>query len=883
MFMLMGRGQGENSGNSGKFSVTRNGPSRRYLSKTQPIIFMKINAIAINLLLLAVTSGGISNARAIASDSERRLGTRYEKQFKDLKQNLEKALARVDARGKTDYLAAREAETEAEGTLKEAKDRVGKLGAAKGLVGHAKGKWIGGAEKGIAAAKAKLKDAKTADERKAAEQELAKWEKNKREGLAALEERQAKLDEALKDKPAAEKALKEAREALAAAKARTMQALEDLGLEKLLTSDAHDGPLARFVVMNEATPDKLAAFAGQGREQEAMIEEMLADDALLIQMAVADGARGGNYGRAMEIYHGIGEASEQPVEGTLQRLALAISLEHATPHKQRSAVADTKAPAEVDPVSRYLQYEKAFLNDRLDPAFVNLSVWDMRHVVNGEEPDEISVWGREMLRTYRPDHITMNDYRWRYVALVRSDISYGSQNVKDDKDELQFFQNILMNGGICGRRAFIGRFMLRAFGIPTTARPQRGHAALAHWTPDGWVVCLGGGWGAGWTKTPYDRDRDFLATTQARATGPHYLRVKRAHWIADLTGEKRVWGLEGRHQPGFWNGVALNTQRALIEAADSKTLEAVGEDIAEASDTKEKIEIVEVEVTEDDRKIREEDGVIRIPAAATDGSRGIRFMDSSLGGKQLHYGRGSNSEFEYAFQSRTRGKHALVAKLATPSWKQSFDVTVNGDEVAPMPLPHTVGLWGTTEPIAVELKNGRNTLRFKRTAGSNSKGITIKEFKLVPWDEREALLVEEESASEEETGVSSPYQKLLATSLLQSLAGLSADGRLEPLPMDLSISGSRVKLLEARGSGILALQAEEGGKVVPVALEDLKLGDHALLARLVARLCPDDPTAHALAGAYMKTLGDAALAEDYQRKAGSEAVEAFTVLLEGAA
>ena len=60
-----------------------------------------------------------------------------------------------------------------------------------------------------------------------------------------------------------------------------------------------------------------------------------------------------------------------------------------------------------------------------------------------------------------------------------------------------------MNGGVCGRRAFFGRFILRAFGVPTIARPSRGHAALARFTPEGWVVCLGGGWGAGWTKTFY--------------------------------------------------------------------------------------------------------------------------------------------------------------------------------------------------------------------------------------------------------------------------------------------------------------------------------------------------------------------------------------------
>lgn len=64
-------------------------------------------------------------------------------------------------------------------------------GRAKALVAHAKGKWIGGAEKGIAEAKEQLKNADGAAARKAAKEALAKWEKNKEEGLVALEERQA--------------------------------------------------------------------------------------------------------------------------------------------------------------------------------------------------------------------------------------------------------------------------------------------------------------------------------------------------------------------------------------------------------------------------------------------------------------------------------------------------------------------------------------------------------------------------------------------------------------------------------------------------------------------------------------------------------------------
>ena len=45
---------------------------------------------------------------------------------------------------------------------------------------------------------------------------------------------------------------------------------------------------------------------------------------------------------------------------------------------------------------------------------------------------------------------------------------------------------------LCGRRAFFGRFIMQAFGIPTAARKEPGHATLANWHPDGWATRLGG-------------------------------------------------------------------------------------------------------------------------------------------------------------------------------------------------------------------------------------------------------------------------------------------------------------------------------------------------------------------------------------------------------
>jgi formylglycine-generating enzyme required for sulfatase activity len=136
--------------------------------------------------------------------------------------------------------------------------------------------------------------------------------------------------------------------------------------------------------------------------------------------------------------------------------------------------------------------------------------------------------------------------------------------------------SILMNGGICGRRAFIGRFILRSFGIPTEARPSSGHGALCHWTPPddkGWVVNLAGGWGIGWTRTIYGKDLGFLATTQARAHAQAYWNVKRAQWIGDVMGERRVYSEQDEVKPvGFWYGLSLHIQKAINESKN-KTLE----------------------------------------------------------------------------------------------------------------------------------------------------------------------------------------------------------------------------------------------------------------------------------------------------------------------
>jgi len=406
----------------------------------------------------------------------------------------------------------------------------------------------------------------------------------------------------------------------------------------ILASDALDAQLVTHAVLVESTPEGLASFARQSKAHERLITQLLADTELMQQMLVADGPRTkpdgpAFFGQAMEVYTNIQKASPKAREGVLQRLAVAIALERRGQ----------------DPVQRYLHFEKAYLDGELDPGFPTLDTWNLRFVVNGNEGVDELAWGREMLRNYRPDHIYTQNRRSRYTRIVNTNVEYGSQRQRDDRPELTGYQNILMNGGICGRRAFFGQFICRAFGVPVIKRPSRGHGALARWTPEGWVVNLGPRWGSGWTDTLYHNDKAFHASSQARRRADAYLQVARAQWIGLVMGEQRVYGGAGDRKS--WNGVALLTQQRIIKESKAVEIGPEGEEFGEADDLTIAEGLLASEIDEDDRKIHYlADGTIEIPVAAYHevGAKPERFsvMRSFDGGLQAYLGpfgrKGSN-------------------------------------------------------------------------------------------------------------------------------------------------------------------------------------------------------------------------------------------------
>lgn len=408
--------------------------------------------------------------------------------------------------------------------------------------------------------------------------------------------------------------------------------------------------LERYVALKEA----LEAFqTAKSPIDQGLIKQLMdGNPVLLEEMLLADGPSGGNYGRAMEIYEEIFDISDcvhdtddHPI---LHKMALAISLVHATPVAQTNILEPEDnddcddSNGFVDPIARYLNYEVAYLDGELDPNFDTLTAWELRFVVDGDETDEMAAWGRTTLRNFYPDH-TFGKDDWRYTDIVRTDVPYGSSRVKEDDPKLHKYQNILRNGGICGRRAFFGRFILRAFGIPTTARPSKGHAALVHWTPSGkWVVNLGGGWGKGWTNTRYGRDQDFEATTKARNHPKAYHKVKLAQWIGDLFNEKRVYGiydpngkqrkggalldLKKKSVVGLWYRLSLKIQESIL--ADNNGGAAAPARIAMGDPVSTIVETARQEKVRNGKCHCMEDGhgktTIRIPASSYADPRDVK-------------------------------------------------------------------------------------------------------------------------------------------------------------------------------------------------------------------------------------------------------------------
>lgn len=536
-------------------------------------------------------------------------------------------------------------------------------------------------------------------------------------------------------------------------------------LAPVLSSGSLDPKLMRIAILTHGTPYGLAEFAQQGADEEKMLEKLFADEPLMRQILEAGGANGGEYGEAMQVYTAILKASERAREvgSIFQRLALGTSihmpwLQTETKAVARDAAAEAGAEAptlppqgkskggvygivfstqtHIDQVKRYLHYEKAYLDGELDPAFKDMNTWECRFITDSEYSNEDLAWTRQMMRIYRPDHITTEDTQWRYVRMIKSDVPYCSTTHDPSLGTRPQMEIAL--GGICGRRAFLARLTSRAFGIPTRASTQTGHGAMCHWTPSGWVICLGAWWSVAWCGP--QGGLDFLLDSQARKFESEYQQVRRAQWLGDAFGEENVsigpgkFGVGG----GFWNGLAFVKKQIIVKKAEVKALElAGGMKLGESDELLGDEQGAAIEIPDADKEIKvSESGIITLPAVACYSPRKssdrILFLKSWDKGYQLHYSRlGQRPElFKYNVDVPADGEYELTSVASTVSPAVEVLVRINRDEPASFAMPYTKGFWETSKPLKVKLTQGRNVISV--TARTPNRGVSIKNWQLKP-------------------------------------------------------------------------------------------------------------------------------------------------------
>lgn len=547
------------------------------------------------------------------------------------------------------------------------------------------------------------------------------------------------LKENNKETPPAE--VKANDELAAQLQTEVMESAADLlaGLQPFLASDSLDPKLMRIAALTHATPRGLAEFAQQGTEKEKLLESLFADEELLREILEAGGANGGEYGEMMEVFTAILAKSEHARErgSIFHRLALGTAIHmpwlKGMPESGIHGIVHADCEG-IDQVSRYLHYEKAYLDGELDPAFKDMNTWECRFITNSEYSDEDLTWIRRMMRVYRPDIITMDDYQWRYVRLIKTDVPYCSTTHDPSLGTRPQMEVAL--GGICGRRAFLGRLTTRAFGIPTRRSTQSGHAALSHWTPDGWVICLGAWWSMAWCGP--QGGLDFLLDSQAREFEKDYQIVRRAQWLGDAFGEEDVDIRQFGKKGGFWDGLAFVKKQLVVKAAEIKALELVGGMKLGESDELIGDEVgAEIEIPEESSTIKTgSDGTITMPAVACYSPRKssdrILFLKSWEEGYQLHYSRlGQQPElFKYKVELPAGGEYELTCQAATVSPNVEVLVRVNREEPVPFAMPFTRGFWEASKPVRLKLDEGRNVISV--TARTPNRGVSIKSWQLKP-------------------------------------------------------------------------------------------------------------------------------------------------------
>ena len=409
----------------------------------------------------------------------------------------------------------------------------------------------------------------------------------------------------------------------------------------------------------------------------------------------------------------------------------------------------THSKIPIDPVARYKYFKAADKNNELFPSFRTLTAWEYSKVFCNNGPtasDEEFTWGREMLRTFRPD-LAVDGQVVNIVSMVWRRAS---------PNPYTGMQTMLQGGGKCGPRSFFGVFINQAFGIPSIGVGQPKHACVAFKAIDPSIQPQPGSpwkvvYGAGWAISHLDglKGPDFVEGVEARARKTQFSQVEHLRWIAStLVSKEQAGAIRGiaqkiaQEKPA--TKIDLNASGKAEEAeADPGTVTAsrfgTSKPAAAASKPSKPVGTGKL-----DSPIKAVAGMIHVEAGAfydTDGkpawggAPSVLLMDCFTGGKQIYFQQQMKYQWvDYSIDVPAARTYAITMKAACINVDQLLEVCSGTNKIATVDLPLSFGLWAMTKPVEVKLEKGVQTIRIQTPPSvdmeNHKRGMALRWFDL---------------------------------------------------------------------------------------------------------------------------------------------------------
>lgn len=309
---------------------------------------------------------------------------------------------------------------------------------------------------------------------------------------------------------------------------------------------------------------------------------------------------------------------------------------------------------------------------------------------------------------------TLTDVNLRYNYILETDVLMRNPVWTGSP---RTYQQVLSGGGKDKPNAWFGRFICKAFGIPTWGCSQEKLESFTRWTPSGWVPVKG----ASWELCSYGGRSgiDFKGEADARSAysaEEYYMKLILLEALADVMDSRKGRDNEEKnviHPMKLWRSLLVIQKALMLEAVTPESFERSG-DWGVKTKVEKYLDIFQAD--KDDTKITVTKGrKVTVPAAAHGFSSGNKMVIASMdGGKQLNFLADGIAEYELP-DKIDPGTYSLTIDVCTVHLKQAPVVlTVNDGEEFLIKIPYTMGEWKTTEGVQVELSGG-DILRIARS------------------------------------------------------------------------------------------------------------------------------------------------------------------------